>query len=326
MSVVDVAAAVLVAPDGRVLLAQRPEGKVYAGYWEFPGGKVERGESLRGALARELEEELGVHAKRVYPWLTQSFVYPHAHVRLHFFRVLSWCGELHGREGQAFAWCDPERMEVAPMLPANTSVMAALRLPAEYAISNAEVVGERAFLEALERRLAQGLRLVQLRDRTLARHARERLARAALERTRTSGARLLVNGDEALAKRIDADGVHYPSAQLARLATRPDFALCAASCHNEEELAQTQALGLDFVVLGPVRATASHPGAAPIGWMRLAQLVAGASIPVFALGGLTRSDLEMAWEHGAHGVAMIRGAWNARLGDHLPEISGDDGE
>jgi 8-oxo-dGTP diphosphatase len=308
-SIVHVAAAVLIAPDGKVLLAQRPEGKVYAGYWEFPGGKVEPGETLLHALARELEEELGVHPCRVYPWLAQSFVYPHAHVRLHFFRVLSWEGELHGREGQAFAWCDPWRMDVAPMLPANAPVMAALRLPHEYAISNAEQVGCEAFLAALEGRLAAGLRLVQLRDRTLTPGTRERLARAALARVRAHDARLLINGDEGLAERIGADGVHYPAARLAELASRPPMALTAASCHNRAELERAQCLGLDFVVLGPVKRTASHPDATPLGWQRFEQIAAGSVLPVFALGGLGPDELDTAWAHGAHGVAMIRGAW-----------------
>jgi 8-oxo-dGTP diphosphatase len=309
MSVVHVAAAVLVASDGRVLLAQRPAGKVYAGYWEFPGGKVEPGETPRDALARELEEELGVHPQRVYPWLTQSFVYPHAHVRLHFFRVLAWHGDLHGREGQAFAWCDPQRMDVAPVLPANTPVMAALRLPHEYAISNAEQVGDDAFLDALSHRLRGGLRLVQLRDKALPAETRERLAVRALALVRAHSGRLLVNGDEALAARIGADGVHYTAAQLARLPARPPFPLCAASCHGARELAQAGSLGLDFVVLGSVHQTPTHPHEPALGWSCFASLAADGTLPVFALGGLARVDLETAWEHGAHGIAMIRGAW-----------------
>jgi 8-oxo-dGTP diphosphatase len=311
MSVVDGAAAVLVAGDGRVLLAQRPEGKVYAGYWEFPGGKVERGETPRHALARELEEELGVHPERVYPWLTQSFVYPHAHVRLHFFRVLAWRGAPHGREGQAFAWCDPQCMDVAPMLPANTPIMSALRLPHEYAISHAEEVGAPAFLAALERRLGDGLRLVQLRDKGLPEGMRERLALDALARARAHGARVLVNGDPALAQRVGADGLHCPAAQLAQLHARPAFPLCGASCHDAAELARAQSLGLDFAVLGPVRRTATHPDAVPLGWDRFRTLAAGSAVPVYAIGGLGRDDLETAWTHGAHGIAMIRSAWQA---------------
>jgi len=137
MSVVDVAVAILIRGDGAVLFAQRPAGKVYAGYWEFPGGKIEPGESARAALDRELEEELGVHLERAYPWIMQTFTYPHATVRLHFFRVVAWRGEPHGREDQAFAWRSPQRMDLAPMLPANTPLLDALSMPFEYGISNA---------------------------------------------------------------------------------------------------------------------------------------------------------------------------------------------
>src|SRR5947199_6567145 len=88
--VIEVAAAVIQRPDGRFLLAQRPPGKVYAGYWEFPGGKVEPGELAERALARELHEELGIDVRSSYPWITREFVYPHGHVRLNFYRVLDW--------------------------------------------------------------------------------------------------------------------------------------------------------------------------------------------------------------------------------------------
>ena len=111
---IDVAVAILIRADGRVLLAQRPAGKVYGGWWEFPGGKIEPGEGTAHALARELHEELGVEVERAYPWITRFFAYPHATVRLHFFRVLAWRGEPHGREGQAFAWQDLQALTVGP--------------------------------------------------------------------------------------------------------------------------------------------------------------------------------------------------------------------
>ncbi len=134
-AIVPVAAAVIVAPDGRVLLAQRPPGKAYAGYWEFPGGKIEPGESPREALSRELREELGIAVHRAAPWIVQRYRYPHAHVELHFFRVFEWEGEPVGHDGQAFAWQVPGRFDVSPMLPANTFVMRALSLPPVYGIT-----------------------------------------------------------------------------------------------------------------------------------------------------------------------------------------------
>ena len=109
--IVEVAAAVIQRPDGAFLLAQRPPGKVYAGYWEFPGGKVEPGEPVARALARELHEELGIDVERAYPWITRVFTYPHATVRLRFFRVVSFKNQIQARENQAVVWQQPE----APM-------------------------------------------------------------------------------------------------------------------------------------------------------------------------------------------------------------------
>ena len=125
----------LLRADGAVLLAQRPAGKAYAGYWEFPGGKLEPGETPRAALVRELREELGIDVRRASPWLIQEFVYPHAHVELHFFRVFEWDGELVGHDGQAFAWQTAGSYSVAPLLPANTRILAALALPPIYGIT-----------------------------------------------------------------------------------------------------------------------------------------------------------------------------------------------
>jgi 8-oxo-dGTP diphosphatase len=102
--VVDVAVGVLIKPDGEFLLTSRPEGKVYAGYWEFPGGKFEPGETVQQALARELLEELGIHAHTITPWREEMVDYPHALVRLHFCKVLAWSGDLQMREAQSFAW------------------------------------------------------------------------------------------------------------------------------------------------------------------------------------------------------------------------------
>ena len=113
-----VAVGILQRADGQVLFAQRPPGKAYAGYWEFPGGKIEQGESPAQALVRELEEELGVHVTVARAWLTQQHVYPHAHVELQFFRVTAWEGEVAPREGQEVAWQTPGAYTVEPMLPA----------------------------------------------------------------------------------------------------------------------------------------------------------------------------------------------------------------
>lgn len=306
-----VAAAVIVRADGAVLLAQRPSGKPWAGYWEFPGGKLEPGESASEALARELDEELGIRVRRAAPWLTQTFTYPHATVLLEFFRVFAWDGDPVGRDGQAFAWQRPEAIEVSPLLPANTRVIASLTLPPVYAITCAGDIGVPAMLERAERALARGLRLVQLREKTWDAARRASFGRELIALAHRHSARVLLNGDATEARALGADGVHWTSEALHRAGGRPADLVVAASCHTRAELDRAAALEVDFAVLGPVRATPSHPGAAPLGWDAFARLVAGTRIPVYALGGLVPADLDTAIAHGAHGVALRSAAWPA---------------
>lgn len=307
---VEVVAAVLLRDDGRFLLGQRPAGKVYAGYWEFPGGKIEPGESPFAALKRELHEELGIDVEHAHPWLVREYDYAHAAVRLRFFRVSRWSGEIHGRERQRFAWQTPDLITVDPLLPANAPILRALRLPPVYAITHAAEMGERNFLQCLEQALAGGLRLVQVREKGLSAPQLARFTKAAVQLAHAHDARVLVNADIALAQRLGADGIHLTSAQLFTLDRRPACGLVAASCHDARELDRARELGADLVVLGPVLPTPSHPGAAGIGWEALAQQIQDYPVPVFALGGLRPSDLGRALACGAHGIAMMRAVWD----------------
>ncbi len=299
-------------PDGSFLLAQRPPDKIWAGYWEFPGGKIEAGETPYHALVRELHEELGIEVETAYPWLTRVFTYPHATVKLHFFRVTEWRGELHPHERQQFAWqptLSQGQINVSPILPANAPILRALELPALYAISNAAELGIEPFLARLEARLNAGLRLVQLREKHLARDELRELARRVIALSHAYGAKVLLNGDVELAQEVGADGVQLSAMQLAALHERPAVDWCAASCHNAEELRRAEALGCDFALLSPVLPTQSHPSAPHLGWENFAAIAAGSSIPVYALGGLTHVDMRTAWQHGAHGISLLRQAW-----------------
>ncbi len=309
VKVVQVAAAVLQRPDGSFLLAQRPVDKIWAGYWEFPGGKVEPGETAHDALVRELCEELGIEVATAYRWLTLVFTYPHATVQLNFFRVTEWRGELHPHEGQQFSWQATNEVLVEPILPANAPILRALELPALYAISNAAEMGVEAFLASLVAKLQDGLRLIQLREKNLPRDEMRELAKHVVRLAHASGAKVLLNGDVDLANEVGADGVQLTGAQLAELRERPKVNWCAASCHDEQEIRRAEELGCDFVLLSPVLPTKSHPGAPHLGWEKFAEMAAGSSIPVYALGGLTHSDMQMAWQQGAHGIALLRQAW-----------------
>jgi 8-oxo-dGTP diphosphatase len=304
-----VVAAVLQQPDGRFLLAQRPQGKVYAGYWEFPGGKVEPGESPLQALQRELHEELGIEVIEAYPWLIREFDYEHADVRLHFFRVRGWHGELHGREAQAFAWQRIDAIDVSPLLPANGPILNALAIPETYGVTGFAASEQAQALSVVDAALQRGLRLIQVRGKDWPADAFADYARAIVIRAHAASARVLINGDAELAQRCGADGVHLTSLQLQTLTSRPPLPLVGASCHSAEELRCAEAAGADFAVMGPVLTTPTHPDASLLGWAGFAGAVAGNRIPVFALGGLREADRAQSLISGAHGLAMIRGAW-----------------
>jgi 8-oxo-dGTP diphosphatase len=308
---VEVVAAIIQRCGGEFVLAQRPAGKVYAGYWEFPGGKVEPGEPAAAALARELHEELGIDVERAYPWIVRNYVYAHAHVRLNFFRVTRWRNQLTSREMQAFSWERVPDIGVSPILPANGPILRALELPPILAISDAQQRGEADFLARLDAALARGLRLVMMREKQVPRERLAALTTAVIQRCKPWGAQVIVNGDLQLARECGADGVHFSAARLMQLDARADLLWCSASCHDEQELERAAQLGLDFVVLGPVQATPTHPQARLLGWERFASMISGYALPVFALGGLQLDSLQAACAAGAHGVAMIRGAWSA---------------
>lgn len=310
--VVEVAAAILLREiDGNTefLLAQRPRGKVYSGYWEFPGGKVEPGESLRQALLRELQEELGIKIDRAWPWLSCEFTYPHARVRLKFFRVTSWHGEILPIEHSGFVWMKiGDSAPVSPVLPANGPILRALELPATYALTNATENGIDTELARLDRGLNNGLRLIQIRDKALPDVERRRFATAVMQLARRfNDTIVLVNDDESLASEIGAHGLHISSDRLSQITQRPPFEWVAASCHNAAELSLATALNLDFAVLSPVLPTASHTQTQSIGWERFANLIERSSLPIFALGGMKPEMLELARQKGAHGLAMMRG-------------------
>jgi len=310
MAWTDVVAVVIYNARGEYLLAQRPAGKVYAGYWEFPGGKVEPGESLEAAVKREIREELGIEVLRADPWLTRTHVYEHASVRLHFFRTREWQGTLHGMEGQQFAFQIAGRESVSPMLPANGPILQAVGLPPVYGITQAQEMGVDHFMPRLEAALANGLRLVQVREPSMDKDKLRAFALATVERCHAAGARVLINADVDLALAVGADGVHLKSAHIGLLTKRPELDLVGASIHSRAELDQATALGCDFAVLGSVKPTATHPGGATMGWAGFADIAAASAIPVYGIGGLAPADVYPdAWRHGAHGIAAIRAAW-----------------
>lgn len=314
-TVIDVAVAIVQQANGDYLLASRPHGKGWAGWWEFPGGKLEQGETADKALVRELEEELGIRPTRFYPWIIRHYHYPATHdaaektVSLHFFFVKEWQGEPQAKEGQQLAWQTWRQAHVSPILPANAPIMQALSLPAHYAISDAASMGESAFLNALQQQLDQGLQLLQVREKQLDQTSLAALSERVLRLCHPYQCRCLLNGNPTLAQQLGFAGVHLDSQRLHLLAQKPPNLLTGASCHTREELQRAQSLQLDFALLSPVLPTASHPEAQGLGWDTFATMIRDVEIPVYALGGMTPDHLAEAWHHGARGIAMQRGAW-----------------
>lgn len=302
---VDVVAGILTDPAGRVLLAQRLSGTHLGGTWEFPGGKVEPGESIEAALCRELHEELGIEAGVIEPLIAVPWSYPGKAIVLHAFRVVDFTGVPKGRQQQALQWAPLDALAAIPMPAADRPIVSALRLPTTYAITPDGTAD--TLLASVEAACAAGQRCVQLRARQVSGHRLATVAAQASAVARRYGSTLLLNGHVDLVRVLDLDGVHLPSVELLAHARRPLDASrwVAASCHDERELIHAAAIGVDFAVIGPVLPTRSHPDAAPLGWERFAALCALAPFPVYALGGMTRSDIPAAVAAGAQGIAGI---------------------
>jgi 8-oxo-dGTP diphosphatase len=311
---IHVVAAAIHDPRGAVLVAQRPLHKHQGGLWEFPGGKVEPGEDPLSALRREIDEEIGIEVAEARRLIRLGHDYKDRRVVLDVWSVQRWSGSPHGREGQSLQWLMPEALAGLPMPAADAPVVTALRLPDTYLVTP-EIDDERQFLAQLDDSFQRGIGLIQLRVKSCGEADFAALARRVLAlRGRKSRSRILLNATPDVAAKLDADGVHLTSARLWRCTERPLPAhkWVAASCHGIDDLAHAQRIGVDFAVLGPVHRTASHPGAEPIGWERFGTAVSRVSIPVYGIGGLSRSDLATAWTHGAQGIAAITGLWGLR--------------
>ena len=311
MKRVHVAAAVIRGTDGSILIARRADSQHQGGLWEFPGGKVEAGESVEMALGRELQEELGITVESARPLIKVQHDYPDKQVLLDVWEVSSFTGQPHGAEGQPLAWVTQRELADYEFPAANEPIVAAARLPDQYLITPDRLETPQ-LLRGLKKAVADGIKLVQLRApngydpkyRDLAVDATGLCA---------GKAQLMLKGPLEWLGDFPSAGWHLTAAQLRKYAAkgRPlsKDRWLAASCHNAEELALAEQMGVDFVTLSPVLPTQTHPDAQPLGWEQVQQLIAGFSKPVFLLGGLGPDDLQQVWAIGAQGVAGIRALW-----------------
>ncbi|MBE9515724.1 MAG: Nudix family hydrolase [Proteobacteria bacterium] len=316
-----VVAAVISDPanDRRVLISRRHIDSHQGGKWEFPGGKLDVGEDAFSALERELNEELGITVGKAIPFIRLNYVYPDKAVHLDVWRVLSFSGEAHGREGQDVQWVDINSLRNYDYPQANIPVIRALELPSVYAISAADRMGQELFLNRLDQALQAGLKLLQLREPRLSEQDYRNLAHTVIDRCHKHGAKVILNAEPALVPELGADGVQLNSNALMQLTERPldDGFMVIASCHDQAELKQAQAIHADAALLSPVLDTPSHPGADTLGWPVFSELATDASLPVYALGGMEPDSIEEAQSHGAIGIAMITAYWEQFKGQVL---------
>ena len=283
---------------GQVLFAQRPAGKPYAGWWEFPGGKIEADETLALALARELREELGIQILDCHYWLSQRYVYPHAHVHLQFCHVRSFTGQPQSLEGQAFAWGTAARPPL-PFLPAALPVLKAMQLPTVLRFTQASQ-GFDAWLSRLNA-LAQGTLIVHEPQ------ASERDAYAVLNECLAWKAQAPSERRVLLASCHPhrwwglADGVHLLAADLATFKQRPSHAWVGADADSESSVRAATVLGCNYVTVSTTQ-----------GWGALGDWLQGCEIASYAMevsrprmgvAYLSEHHLPLAQAAGAAGIA-----------------------
>lgn len=312
MNPIHVVAGVITNPQGEILLARRPDHLHQGGLWEFPGGKCEKGETPEQALARELREELDLVIQQIRPLIRIHHTYPEKSILLDVWQVEKWQGQPWGREQQLLQWCPPQRLREKAFPAANYPIITAVQLPSMYLITPEPLSKQdNQFFYQLETCLDNDISLVQFRAPHLSDQEFCECAERALTLCNRYGAHLLVNAAPELAIAVGTHGVHLNGERLQRYSQRPlpPHLWVAASCHDAQQIQQANRIQADFMVLSPVKPTLSHPDAKPLGWSAFFQLTELANGPVYALGGMSKSDMFKTWSHGGQGIAAIRGMW-----------------
>ena len=302
-----VAVAIIKNSNQEVLVALRSPDSHQGNLWEFPGGKLELAETVFAALQREIREEIGLLIRAAYPFIKIQHDYGDKQVLLDVWQVTEFDGVAVGREGQKIQWLAPKDMESRQFPEANHRIINLLQLPTLMAITpqfkNFPQLS--AYLGAFAQ---SGVQALQIRQKHLTHDQLLDWTHRSLDMLRGCGSRLIVNGSFFLEKDLPHEvGIHLTSTELRRLqaSVGERSRLVGCSCHAREELMKAEAFGFDYALLSPVSSTAKYPGKSPLGWSRFEELAGAVSLPVYALGGMKRSDVRIALKRGAAGVAGI---------------------
>ncbi len=319
-SSVHVVAGIVRAPHNktRFLIARRQKGKHLENLWEFPGGKVEPGESRFAALRRELQEEIGIEVIQARPFMAVNHRYDDALIYLDVWEILDYSGRVKGQENQTIRWIKPRQIDQFEFPAADKPILAALTLPSELLITPDVSIGhEEFFLQHFSTLMARKpYPLVQFRSHHLGDDVYSQLAIEMDAVCSRHGSELVINRssfESYRSKEFDAfTNRHLNSRLLNALSERPfdDNCVLSASCHDAQELAIARRIDCRYVTLSTVRPTPSHPGRTAKGWFGFNRLARKGGVPVYALGGVRRRDLAAARYQGAQGVAGISDFWN----------------
>jgi 8-oxo-dGTP diphosphatase len=311
-----VAVGVIFDHANQVLITRRSLDAHQGGKWEFPGGKVESGESTIAALHRELEEELGIIPLSCLPLIKIRHDYPDKRVLLDVWQVDGFAGEPNGRESQPLRWVAQDKMKEFQFPEANLPILTAILLPSCYLFTPDPGENWASFLSHLEEVLRGGVGLVRFRAHSLCDDDYQRCARQVIKLAHHCQAKVLIDRRPEWVELLGADGIHLDSRSLRQLKCRPLIRtglLVGASCHHLGELKCANQIQADFVVVSPVKATRSHPGRAGLGWRQFTFLCDGAAMPVFALGGTGPEDVSRVRHCGGQGIAAIRSLWQTEV-------------
>ena len=310
--IIHVAVAVIRNNKNQVLISKRPDDVHLGGYWEFPGGKVEAGETIEDALEREIKEELNIQIAQYRPLIKITHHYKNKSVLLDVWNVSYYSGVAKGNEDQLISWKMSDELKVKEFPEADVPIIRAINLP-ECCLITGVFKSENEFITRLETAINNGIKLVQCRITheqvsAIGQESTKNIIKNAETLCKENGVLFVLNCPDEI-ETNSVCNVHLNSKKLMACKQRPVCNLLSASCHNADELLKASELDVDFVYLSVVKATTSHPEAIPLGWEKFSELVKQVNIPVYALGGVGVNDLTDAWDAGAQGVAGIGDFW-----------------
>ncbi len=286
----------------QILITKRRKNQFMPNYWELPGGKIETGEDEEDALARELQEELGIKTLRISLKHVMTHHYKDKTVNLSIYNVESYKGNVTGTEGQDIRWCNLQNLSNYKLLPTMRIIINRIRLPEYYWITPDERDPE-LLLQKCQNHLITGAKIIQLRSKDLIEHS---YIGKIHNLCQSYEARLILNVPNKTFKE-PCDGWHLTSEELLKYSKRPcaNNKLLGASAHNMKEAKYAETISVDYISLAPIEETPSHPNATPLGWEVAKDIVSKSNLPVYLLGGMGRDSLGRALKIRAQGIAGI---------------------